>query len=119
MEKEVQTKKKKLKKLLKDVPPARLKLLEPTIENVAWMEVKLDDTRQQIKNAPVAIKYDNGGGQKGVRKNPLFDGYHQLWKSYQSGLAVLLEELPEEAAHEIKETGPPTVLELVKQKKAV
>ena len=61
----------------------RLRILEPIIINTAWMKIKLDDTRETIKTAQIAVSYDNGGGQKGIRENPLFKGYEALWKSYR------------------------------------
>lgn len=91
--------------------------IEPIIENTAWLKVKLDDTRDAIKNSQVAIAYDNGGGQKGIRENPLFKGYSALWKSYMSGMDKILALLPQEVAQEAtpKET-PRTVLEIVRSR---
>ena len=62
----------------------RMKLLEPIILNTAWMKAKLDDAREAIKNSNIVISYDNGGGQKGIRENPLFKGYESLWRSYMA-----------------------------------
>jgi hypothetical protein len=68
----------------------RMKLLEPIILNTAWMKAKLDDAREAIKNSNIVISYDNGGGQKGIRENPLFKGYESLWRSYMAGMAKIL-----------------------------
>lgn len=92
--------------------------LETTIENTAWMKAKLDDAREQIKNTSVAIPYDNGGGQRGIRENPLFKGYENLFKSYMSGLKQILDVLPKEAVA-IKDAeieAPKTTLELIRNK---
>ena len=35
------------------------------------------------------MPYDNGGGQKGIRKNPLYDGYNSLFASFSKGLGQL------------------------------
>ena len=89
------------------------------IENTAWMKAKLDETRETIKNTAVAIPYDNGGGQKGIRENPLFKGYSALWKSYMSGMNVILDCLPKEVAKKEEPADKPkTVLELVRAKRA-
>lgn len=99
----------------------RMKLLEPIILNTAWMKAKLDDAREAIKNSNIVISYDNGGGQKGIRENPLFKGYESLWKSYLAGLDRIMSALPEEKSHEIVEeaekTEPSTVLSLVRKRK--
>lgn len=96
----------------------RMRLLEPVILNTAWMKAKLDDARNLIKNSQIAIPYDNGGGQKGVRENPIFKGYESLWKSYMTGMSKILDCLPNEVAATAEEyiEKPKTVLDLVRSK---
>lgn len=96
----------------------RMKLLEPIILNTAWMKAKLDDAREAIKNSNIVISYDNGGGQKGIRENPLFKGYEALWKSYMQGMSRILDCLPAEQIEIAvpQEEKPATVLELVRKK---
>jgi hypothetical protein len=96
----------------------RMQMLEPIILNTAWMKAKLDDAREAIKNSQIVIKYDNGGGQKGIRENPLFKGYESLWKSYMQGMNRILDCLPDEVVEietEVVEK-PKTMLELVRDK---
>lgn len=100
-----------------DISPRRMKMLAPIIENVSWMRAKLDDARELIKNSNVAIPYDNGGGQKGIRENPAFKGYEALWKSYLGGMAKILESLPTEQIQEATdEVRPQTVLDAIRAK---
>lgn len=95
----------------------RMKLLEPIILNTAWMKAKLDDAREAIKNSNIVISYDNGGGQKGIRENPLFKGYESLWRSYMAGMAKILDSLPQEQIEQVVEIEKPaTMLELVRNK---
>lgn len=100
------------------VNPDRIEILSTIIDNTAWMKAKLDEAREAIKNTSVAIPYDNGGGQKGIRENPLFKGYESLWKSYMAGMNVIMATLPqavvEKEAEEIE--TPKTVLQLVRAK---
>jgi len=112
---------KRLTKILKeaDVSKNRQDALADVVANVAWMKVKLDDARAAIKTAQIAITYDNGGGQKGIRENPLFRGYESLWKSYTVGMTKILDALPPEAVKEAEapeEAAPKTVLSLVRQR---
>lgn len=94
---------------------ARIEALRPVIENVAWMKVKLDDTREKIKTSSVVVPYDNGGGQTGIRENPLYKGYESLWKSYMTGMSKILEAFPaEQVKKEIEAQKPATVLEMVR-----
>ena len=96
----------------------RMKLLEPVILNTAWMRAKLDDAREAIKNSNIVVAYDNGGGQKGIRENPLFKGYENLWRSYMAGMSKIIDCLPDEIATVESEVvdKPKTVLELVRNR---
>ncbi len=111
---------KNIKQTLEDykVSARRLKALESIIENTAWMKIKLDDAREAVKTSNVVIPYDNGGGQTGLRENPLFKGYESLWKSYMTGMSRILECLPSEQVNiEVEKIETPkTVLELVRNK---
>ncbi len=110
----------RLRSLLFDcgVSENSIAILDTTIENTAWMKVKLDVTRERIKTTDVAIPYDNGGGQTGIRENPLFKGYESLFKTYMSGMRQILDMLPNEAINVKKEEieKPKTMLELVRDK---
>lgn len=96
----------------------RRELLEPIIVNTAWMKAKLDDSREAIKNSQIVISYDNGGGQKGIRENPLFKGYESLWKSYITGMGKILESVPDdtELLSGVEEEAPKTILQIVRNK---
>ena len=96
----------------------RIALLAPVIENTAWMKAKLDDARAAVKDSNVVVKYNNGGGQEGLRENPLYKGYEALWKSYMAGMGRILDALPPEKAKEVEVQieKPKTVLEMVRTK---
>ena len=99
------------------VPQSRINALMPVVENCAWMRVKLDDTREAIKSSNVAIKYDNGGGQTGIRENPLYKGYSSLWKSYMIGMQRILDALPNAAPTVIdEEEKPQNILRMIQNK---
>lgn len=114
--------KRRIKKLLKDakVSENRIKVLEPVIENTAWMKAKLDDAREQIRGSSIAVPYNNGGGQKGLRENPLFKGYENLWRCYIAGMGKIMDSLPAEAQEAEKAVevieNPRSVLEIVRAK---
>lgn len=110
---------KRIQTLLNEVgiSDKRQKLLEPIILNTAWMKAKLDDAREAIKTSNIVISYDNGGGQKGIRENPLFKGYESLWRSYMAGMSKILDALPQEVIEQsVAIEQPKTMLELVRNK---
>lgn len=100
------------------VKDKKIEMLDPIIENTAWMKAKLDDAREAVKNSNVVVKYSNGGGQEGIHENPIFKGYYNLWKSYMSGMSKIIDALPPEkaAAEQEAAEAPKTVLELVRDK---
>lgn len=118
--KRVRKEQRRITNLLKaaGVSEQSIKLREAMIGNVSWMKIKLDDAREAIKTSNIVISYDNGGGQKGIRENPLFKGYENLWRSYMNGMNSILNALPESAEDiKAKETEKPkTMLELVRNK---
>lgn len=122
-EKAVTKEKNKLKRVLKEakISAYKMKALEPVIINSAWMKAKLDEARAQAKESDIVVEYDNGGGQKGLRENPIFKAYEALWKSYMLGICRILDAIPDEAKKEveagIEEAKPQTVLEIVREKK--
>ena len=64
----------RLKKLIKALgaDEDRIKLLLPTIENVAWMCIKLEEASDAIATSDVAILYDNGGDRRESDKTHTF-----------------------------------------------
>ena len=73
-------------------PPTRPRAVE-LARNVLWMERKLEEARDDIADAPLAVEYDNGGGQTGTRKNPAIDAYNALMSNYVRALKQLCEML--------------------------
>lgn len=70
---------------------------------LVWQAGKLRETRETIDEnqmAPV-IPYDNGGGQTGLRRNPLYDAYNSLFAQFARGCAQLdaiLDDLPAQSS---------------------
>lgn len=110
----------RLKRLLTHfgIDKDKISMLMPVIENTAWMKVKLDQSRDLIRESEIIIDYDNGGGQKGIRENPVFKAYESLWKSYMSGLNVILNVLPAEVAkmETVKANQTKSMLEIVRER---
>ena len=109
---------KRLHDLLKkaEVPAPKIEGLEVVIDNLSWQRVKLEETRDAIKNSQVVIPYDNGGGQKGLRENPLYKGYLNLWRGYIAGLEKLLSYLPAELQDQVTNEAETTLAKVIKMK---
>lgn len=118
--------KKEQRKISREIKKAqisehKMKIIEPVVMNSAFMKVKLDEAREQIKGETITVEYDNGGGQKGIRENPVFKAYEALWKSYMVGMDKILSIIPEEQQQELaaqtEQIKPQTVLDFVRDKK--
>ena len=60
-------------------------------ESVVFMAAKLEESRKVMKNEPIVIPYDNGGGQSGIRENPHYTAYEHLVTAYTKSLRQLTE----------------------------
>lgn len=121
-DKAVKREKNKLKKLFKDakIPEHKKKIYEPIIENVALMKVKLDELRKQIAYEEFMVEYDNGGGQKGIRENPIFKRYESFFKTFMIGMSRIIDELPDEIsdaeAANVEAFQPKSVFDQIREK---
>ena len=97
-----------------EVPQQQRAVLQAVIDNIAWQRIKLDEAREEMENASIVCEYDNGGGQRGIRKNPIFEAYINLWRAYMLGLEKLSSYLPKEMLEEISSDSL-NVLEQVRQ----
>lgn len=98
-----------------NVSQNKIDALESIIDECSFMRYKLDEAKEKIKSSNVVIPYDNGGGQKGLRENPLFKGYEALFKTYMVGMDKIIATLPkDEQAEEIATSQNDNVLELVR-----
>ena len=60
-------------------------------ESVVFMAKKLEEARKALKDEPLVVEYNNGGGQCGIRENPHFIAYEHLLTSYNKALRQLTE----------------------------
>lgn len=105
-----------LAELIKRLPANEQDDARELSENVLFMRRKLKETRQGLEAQAVVVPYDNGGGQAGIRRNPAFDGYRDLLKSYQSALACLRQLLGIDAQRVQPEEKPQSELEKMRNK---
>ena len=60
-------------------------------EAVLFMAEKLEESRKAMKDEPIVIPYDNGGGQTGIRENPHYTAFEHLVTAYNKSLRQLTE----------------------------
>lgn len=114
----VEAEKERLENILKraDVPQQQRDMLAPVINAISWQRVKLEETQDIMKDADVVCRYNNGGGQKGWRQNPIFKGYLELWRGYMLGLEKYSSYLPKDLQQEVAADNV-SILEQVREMK--
>ena len=121
-DKAVRKEKNKMKRQLTaaKISAHKMKILEPVIDNAATMKVRLDDLREMIVTEDFMVEYDNGGGQKGIRENPVFKRYEAFFKTYMLAMGRIIDALPDEKQSawddDINKKKPQTALEIVMKK---
>lgn len=110
--------KNRLKRLLKEAGTEdwKIKMLLPVLENTAWMCAKLEDSLEKLETEDIAVYYDNGGGQRGLRQNPHIQAYEALWKSYMAGMSQIVTAPGAQKDAKSKTLQPKSVIALVKGK---
>ena len=58
-------------------------------EQLFFMRGKLEELREELKDAPLVTEYDNGGQQRGTRINPAFKAHKDLLLTYTKTLSAL------------------------------
>lgn len=83
----------RLLELFQNATDAERKLALPSIKNLAFMRIQLEDLQDEITNKGVIEKYDNGGGQKGLKQSTALQSYNNLIKSYNTTLKLLAKDI--------------------------
>ena len=86
----------KLKKLFKDLPDNKKKMLEKLIENASFMSITLDELKEDIKVYGVKETYVNGKDQFGFKESIESKTYNTMVKNYMNIIKQLNDMLPEE-----------------------
>lgn len=78
-------------------------------ENVVFQCAKLAETRKAMEKnrSQLIVAYNNGGGQSGIRKNPIYEAYNQLMANYRKSLAQLTELLQAYGMEDAKSDDSP------------
>lgn len=86
---------KKLREITKAaIPDEKRKAIMPLLANIAFLKVKLDDTRSELLYEDVFTEYDNGGGQTGLREHPGFTAYNKLFTTFSRSVKQLTDMMP-------------------------
>lgn len=94
-EKRVASELNKLRRITKDaIPDEKRNVIMPLLANLAFLKVKLDDSRRGLLYEDIYTEYDNGGGQTGLREHPGFSAYNKLFTTFSRGVKQLTDMMP-------------------------
>ena len=94
----------------------KIKALQPIIQNTAALKAKLDDIQDEMLDADTLVEYEHGGGQSGIKENPIFKLYSSMLGSYTAGMKIIFDYMPAEAVTAKKGNDDTNVLQFVRSK---
>lgn len=86
----------KLKKIFKNVPENKKKIIENLLHNAAFMAVSLGELQTEINLNGYTDEYQNGEHQKGIKQSEAVKTHLAMQKNYTTVIDRLLELLPAE-----------------------
>lgn len=63
--------------------------VEALARSVVRMAFALNREGKKLETEPLVIEYDNGGGQSGIRENPMYKRYEALNRQYINAINTL------------------------------
>lgn len=96
LEKQKQIKKEisRLRRLFKDIDENKKKLVNTTIEDIAFMTITMQELRDNIVRSGTTVKYQNGANQFGTKQSPDAQLYLQMSQKQTQAMKILLDCMP-------------------------
>lgn len=86
----------RLEEIYRELPPNKLALVVPLLENAAFMKVTLEDLQESINRNGCSDEYKNGENQYGKKAAADLQAYNSLIKNYNTVSDRLEKLLPPE-----------------------
>jgi len=90
----------RIKKILEDIDPLKLKLLDSTIKRAAFMCVQLEELENEIKEKG-SIELFKNGAQEMFRESPASKLHVSVFKNYMSAIKYLVDGLPTQKTKDV------------------
>lgn len=90
----IKKEKARLRRLFKDIDDKKKKLVDTTIEDVAFMTVTMQDLREEITRDGTTATYKNGENQYGTKQSPASQIYLQMSQKQTQAMKILVDCLP-------------------------
>lgn len=84
----------RLKRLFAKIDENKKKLVQTTIEDVAFLTITMQDLREQIIRDGTTVEYKNGENQYGTKQSPDAQLYLQMSQKLTQAMKILVDCLP-------------------------
>ena len=95
----------RLKKLFKEIDENKKKLVQTTIEDVAFLTVTMQDLRENIVREGTTVTYKNGENQYGTKQSPDAQLYLQMSQKKKQAKKILIDCMSKTTASTGKDDG--------------
>lgn len=87
----------RLKKLFAEIDENKKKLVQATMEDVAFLTVTMQDLRESINREGTTVTYKNGENQYGTKQSPDAQLYLQMSQKQTQAMKILVDCMPKPA----------------------
>ena len=94
-DKRVRKELKHLAEIFSDIDENKRDFVQRQIEQLAWYYVSIADLQAKVDQYGTLVKYDNGGGQNGVRTNPDIKTLMDYQKACNTIVRTLISLVPD------------------------
>ena len=95
----------RLKRIFKEIDENKKKLVESTMEDVAFLRVTMQDLRENIIRDGTTVEYQNGENQHGTKQSPDAQLYLQMSQKQTQAMKILIDCMPKAKVTEMKDDG--------------
>ena len=85
-----------INKVFDRVPENERSVIDPLLQNYAFMKVTLEDLQDEINRDGISETYQNGQNQSGQKENSKLKSYNRLIKNFESITKTVMRYLPED-----------------------
>lgn len=104
--KRIQNELDKISIVFEKVPEKERSVIDPLLQNFAFMKVTLEDLQEEINRDGISETYQNGENQSGQKENSKLKSYNRLIKNFESVTKTLMRYIPEDDQVSINQMDP-------------
>ena len=104
--KRIQNELDKISIVFENVPEKERSVIDPLLQNFAFMKVTLEDLQEEINRDGISETYQNGENQSGQKENSKLKSYNRLIKNFESVTKTLMRYIPEDDRVNIDQMDP-------------